>query len=820
MANTIQIRRGTTCSSTLAEGELGYNLSKNILYIGNNGNKAIGGSGAFLPLSGGTMTGTLTAPYIKIYSASWPSLSFGPDANTGTGSIYQAISSHRIGINQFAAGSDYSENYLLPTPSVLEEDNAWYNILTSKLAVTVAQGGTGATTAADARKNLAVPYYAKYDAGNLQTGAGNVSAWITYYDDNGTTYNQMDLGKTNTSFYKPVDIASGGTGATTATAARTALGITPANIGALPTTVQTSGYSATSGSNSTSAYFIYKQGTTNLNKMDLWADHTSFMKPVDIASGGTGATNIKGAATNLFANNTNIKEVFRLAGSIQTVKQLFSDVTTDISVSDYFTKLNNLSILNTMLSFTHNDGEIGLAELPETAGMGIALNGWSGYYPYHKMLFFGNTKLYYWSPKNSAYEGQWYTVLDDTTGVKKSGDTMTGCLWANGGFAVKGNHTINILSDQAQGYYLKNYEGNTIVGGMKIDPTTNQVSFSQKMVNQNAYEVYYLPAPASLTSGKNYTILTTKNAGNGLNSYLTEGGGISETVDVFTLTPGVYHLENTSSTDKNYPIAESRATVFVYGQFRAGTAATDGYPNGYWVVRVLYGSGKEYINYRYWSAWKGWQQVHNGFNAVPIDKGGTGATNASGALTNLGALPLAGGTMTGTITLHSTGFKTSNSGGYYTNQYGNFIHQVATANQTWNICNNAGASKFAIDYETGNIAAKGAITGTATSQSWILTTRAGAFKTEAAANSPAASAALSMKVNGGAWAIANLSTTSSLYFVFGSDTNYSASTNKTTQIIFENTGKINANVYGGNGIRYSTSQPSDGVAGQIWLKPI
>ena len=36
--------------------------------------------------------------------------------------------------------------------------------------------------------------------------------------------------------------------------------------------------------------------------------------------------------------------------------------------------------------------------------------------------------------------------------------------------------------------------------------------------------------------------------------------------------------------------------------------------------------------------------------ALPISSGGTGATTASGALTNLGALPLTGGTLTGTLT--------------------------------------------------------------------------------------------------------------------------------------------------------------------------
>lgn len=85
------------------------------------------------------------------------------------------------------------------------------------------RGGTGATDAATARKNLSVPYYAEYSGGKMQMGAGSASAWVTFNADDGTS-NQMDLTKTATQFSKPVNIASGGTGATTKKAARKALG--------------------------------------------------------------------------------------------------------------------------------------------------------------------------------------------------------------------------------------------------------------------------------------------------------------------------------------------------------------------------------------------------------------------------------------------------------------------------------------------------------------------------------------------------------------------------------------------------------------------
>lgn len=50
----------------------------------------------------------------------------------------------------------YVEDYILPTVTADRTATASYNILTSKSAVTVAQGGTGATTQKDARFNLGI----------------------------------------------------------------------------------------------------------------------------------------------------------------------------------------------------------------------------------------------------------------------------------------------------------------------------------------------------------------------------------------------------------------------------------------------------------------------------------------------------------------------------------------------------------------------------------------------------------------------------------------------------------------------------------------
>ena len=66
------------------------------------------------------------------------------------------------------------------------------------------------------------------------------------------------------------------------------------------------------------------------------------------------------------------------------------------------------------------------------------------------------------------------------------------------------------------------------------------------------------------------------------------------------------------------------------------------------------------------------------------------------------ALPLAGGKMTGTIHLGSTGLRThDDTHGYYTDQYGNFFHCSNTSTDSWNVHNAAGNISLKYYFETG-----------------------------------------------------------------------------------------------------------------------
>ena len=124
-------------------------------------------------------------------------------------------------------------------------------------------------------------------------------------------------------------------------------------------------------------------------------------------------------------------------------------------------------------------------------------------------------------------------------------------------------------------------------------------------------------------------------------------------------------------------------------------------------------------------------------SAVPISKGGTGATTAAAARTNLAVLPLAGGTMTGQI-------KKAGVGSSYINGRNNAMIRTTS---------NGSASQFF--------------------------------------------SAVSVKTPSGAWDIGVLG--ESLYFVYGTDANYDAGTNTTVGRYINSSGNFNgkaANVTG------------------------
>lgn len=225
----------------------------------------------------------------------------------------------------------------------------------------MANGGTSSTKLADA-PNGAVVY-------KLEDGT-NSHLWYKA-SSNGAFYATGDnvIPKFGT-----LPVAQGGTGSTTASGARTNLGITPANIGAatsghthtaadvgaLPST---GGTLAGNVTNTTGGYFAQKTvgsavhksgigvnpntGDTYVshsvdgaedNYMLLSSDYTSFKVPVSVAGGGTGATTAAAARANLGAASSshthtvaNITDLTATATELNYMDGVTSNVQTQLN---------------------------------------------------------------------------------------------------------------------------------------------------------------------------------------------------------------------------------------------------------------------------------------------------------------------------------------------------------------------------------------------------------------------------------------------------------------------------------------------------------
>ena len=154
-------------------------------------------STSYLPLTGGTCTGSVAVRnplIIQIASDPWPYIRF--DTIAATTSSYTLISQTTWGQIFYEApakrNSDgvyynsrfffrvyshngagtrvgYYEDYSLPSCTLNRTSSVGYNILTTKAAVAISQGGTGATSAATALSNL----------GGLPLSGGTVTGTLT-----------------------------------------------------------------------------------------------------------------------------------------------------------------------------------------------------------------------------------------------------------------------------------------------------------------------------------------------------------------------------------------------------------------------------------------------------------------------------------------------------------------------------------------------------------------------------------------------------------------------------------------------------------------
>ena len=113
----------------------------------------------------------------------YPTYEFKANSQTDIAAMMQTGSTNMFGIYEYPKEFDgqstrYYEGYLLPEPSTGLTKNTNYKILTTKAPVSIAQGGTGATTAAQALSNLgAVPLAGGATISGNMTFGGNL--WVS-----------------------------------------------------------------------------------------------------------------------------------------------------------------------------------------------------------------------------------------------------------------------------------------------------------------------------------------------------------------------------------------------------------------------------------------------------------------------------------------------------------------------------------------------------------------------------------------------------------------------------------------------------------------
>lgn len=134
-----------------------------------------------LPLTGGTLTGLLVTPNLTIqHNGQWSQLELG-----GNGSFYglcyvDSVNGH-LGLRIGNLTSGFYENYHLVSDTGLTA-NKDYTILSTKAAVTIAQGGTGATTRAAASRNIfEMGYNPITSADDTASKWGSIGQGIAFY---------------------------------------------------------------------------------------------------------------------------------------------------------------------------------------------------------------------------------------------------------------------------------------------------------------------------------------------------------------------------------------------------------------------------------------------------------------------------------------------------------------------------------------------------------------------------------------------------------------------------------------------------------------
>ena len=196
-----------------------------------------------------------------------------------------------------------------------------------------------------------------------------------------------------------------------------------------------------------------------------------------------------------------------------------------------------------------------------------------------------------------------------------------------------------------------------------IGKQVNTLGFSQVALYRNSTNSISLYAYYSLSTVNGCTVSMLSNSAN-FTLDLTQTTPAGSLIYTLNLSSPVvtalnticqrhkrYHTDDGINVDNaitEYSFAYSNASSAGLSgpMLSIGTLADDG--QGDYRLQLIgeYSNGNAFVIRTYdgdSGTWNGWRTIYTSANTVPVSNGGTGATSASGALSNLGAMPLSYG---------------------------------------------------------------------------------------------------------------------------------------------------------------------------------
>ena len=490
MANRLQFKRGTTTPGTIFyEGEPIYDKSGKVLYVGDDGgtgtgagsvvasasaysavaeilNQATASGAGSIKLYEDTDNGT---NFVSVSAAALIASNYTLTLPNGTGSADQVLKTDGSGnldwVDQTSGFSGFDI-----TDGVTSESIASGNTITFT-------GGDGITAAVSATDTLTI-------SADLKANGGLVIE---------STEIAVDLGAS--SITGTLAIADGGTGASSASDARTNLGVDAAGTdNSTDVTLVTT----------TADYLSIVGQAITLNQIDLAADVTG---DLPVADGGTGASSAADARTNLGvdqAGTDNSTDV-TLAGSLdyitivgQTITRNAIDLAADVtgtlpaaSVGDGITNdqlagsIANSKLLNDSVSFGGVSLDLGQSDATPAFDLSDATN-----YPTSSLS--GNIT-------NAQLSNSSITVTDGSTSTATAlGETITFSGTANEVEVAESSGTITVgLPDDVT---ITN--DLTVNGNLNVIGTAVTFSVETTQVEDRVFELGLVngDAPSSATT--------------------------------------------------------------------------------------------------------------------------------------------------------------------------------------------------------------------------------------------------------------------------------------------------------------------------------